>query len=84
MHEHEKEIPIWFFIGGLLAIYGVIISVYGVVAWNQPPPPTMPEEISNLHAPAWWGALVAALGIFYVVKFWPAKAETLTGKAENK
>jgi hypothetical protein len=43
----------------------------------------MPEEIFKLHAPAWWGSLVAALGIFYVVRFWPSKPESLTGKIEE-
>ena len=80
--EHDKQIPIWFFIGALLALYGVIISIYSLVTWNQPPPDSMPATIHNLHAGAWWGALMAVLGLFYVVRFRPRPGEGLTGKIE--
>jgi len=83
MHEHEKQIPIWFFIGALLALYGSIIAGYGVVSWGAPPPPAMQESIARLHAPVWWGILMTLLGLFYVVKFWPSKPESLTGKLEE-
>ncbi len=82
--EHDKQIPIWFFIGVLLAIYGLLIAGYGLVAWNSPAPAGMPEEIHKLHAPVWWGLLLAALGLFYVVRFWPSKAESLTGKLDEQ
>jgi hypothetical protein len=80
--EHNKQIPIWFFIGALLALYGIIITIYGVISWSQPPPESMTAEIYNLHANVWWGALMAILGVFYVVKFWPREGEGLTGKVE--
>ncbi len=38
MHDHEKQIPIWFFIGCLLAVYGVLITGAGVYEWLNPPP----------------------------------------------
>ncbi len=83
MQEHDKQIPIWFFIGALLAVYGLLIAGYGLATWNSPPPPKMPEQIYKLHAPAWWGLMLAILGIFYVVKFWPSKPESLTGKLDS-
>jgi FtsH-binding integral membrane protein len=83
MHDQQKQIPIWFFIGALLALYGLIIAGYGAVTWNHPPPPNMPEKIYKLHAPVWWGVMMAALGLFYLVKFWPSKPESLTGKLEE-
>ncbi len=83
MHDHDKQIPIWFFIGALLALYGLLIAAYGLFSWGEPAPPKMPEEIYRLHAPVWWGAGLAALGIFYVIRFWPSKPESLTGKVKE-
>jgi hypothetical protein len=81
--QPKRQIPIWLFIGALLAVYGVMISGYGVIAWNDPPPAAMPTEIYNLHANVWWGALMVILGLFYVIKFWPSKPESLTGKLDE-
>jgi hypothetical protein len=81
--QEKRQIPIWFFIGALLAVYGVMIAGYGVIAWSEPPPDAMPPEIYNLHANVWWGALMVILGLFYVIKFWPSKPESLTGKLDE-
>jgi hypothetical protein len=78
--QHEKQVPIWFFIGALLALYGAIICVYSLVTWGDPPPPAMPPEVYKLHAGAWWGALMTILGLFYVIRFRPREGEGLTGK----
>ncbi|MGB7267247.1 MAG: hypothetical protein WBC92_17150 [Terracidiphilus sp.] len=69
----NSEIPIWFFIGVLLVAYGAMILGSGVFEWatgSYPPG----VELTNLHAPVWWGALLTALGILYVVKFPPRRA----------
>jgi hypothetical protein len=81
--EHEKQIPIWFFIGVLLALYGVIIAGYGIISWNEPPPPQLVPQIARLHANVWWGALVACLGFFYAIKFRPREGESLTGEEDT-
>jgi hypothetical protein len=83
MHDHEKQIPIWFFIGGLLALYGVLITASGVYGWLNPPPPEKMVKLWNLHADIWWGALMVVFGMVYVVKFWPSKPESLTGKLQE-
>ena len=70
---HGSRIPIWFFIGVLLVVYGVMIFGYGIVelmTGNYPPL----VELTNLHTPIWWGALLTILGAFYVVKFRPTRA----------
>jgi FtsH-binding integral membrane protein len=72
---HDSGIPIWFFIGLLLAIYGAMILGYGVFEWatgNYAPG----VQLTNLHTPVWWGALLALLGLLYIVKFRPGR----TGK----
>ena len=66
-------IQIWFFIGVLLLIYGGMILGYGVVEWttgNYAPD----VQLTNLHAPVWWGGVLAFLGILYCVKFRPGRA----------
>ena len=60
-------IPVWFFVGLLLAVYGVLILASGLVEWSQP----SKTVLSELHAPAWWGALLAIIGIAYAITFRP-------------
>lgn len=69
---HGSRIAIWFFIGVLLAIYGGMIFGYGVFEWVSGSYPAG-VQLTDLHTPVWWGALLEALGIFYVVKFWPSR-----------
>jgi len=70
---HGSGIQIWFFIGVLLLIYGVMILGYGVFEFATSCYP-VGVELTNLHTPIWWGALLAALGALYVVKFRPGRA----------
>ncbi len=53
-------ISIWFFIGALLLIYGVLIAGAGL--YDLATPPEHPVVLANLHAGIWWGALLIALG----------------------
>jgi hypothetical protein len=75
---HGSGSPIWFFIGVLLVIYGAMILGYGVFEWvnvahygGQYPAGV---QLTSLHTPVWWGGLLAALGVLYVVKFRPWRA----------
>ena len=70
---HGSGIPIWFFIGVLLVIYGSMILGYGVYEWLDRKL-SAAGQLTNLHTPVWWGGLLAALGVFYVVKFRPGRA----------
>ncbi len=72
--EHHDDpghrISIWFFIGSLLTVYGVIVLIANLV------PETGPEThviLANLHAGIWWGALLIVLGLMYVVLFRPGR-----------
>lgn len=71
MSEHRHFISIWFFIGVLLAIYGVLILGSGL--YDLANPPEHRVVLANLHAPVWWGALLLVLGGFYAVHFRPGK-----------
>ncbi len=68
----DNRISIWFFIGSILAIYGVIILIASLPGVGAPA-----EELhvimSHLHAGIWWGALLIVLGAVYVIVFWPGR-----------
>lgn len=67
---HGSGIPIWFFIGVLLTVYGALIFGYGIVeavTGNYPPL----VQLTNLHTPIWWGGVLWLAGLFYIVKFRP-------------
>jgi FtsH-binding integral membrane protein len=69
MTEKRHMIPVWFFVGVLLLIYGVLILISGIVEWSQP----TDLVLANLHAPVWWGALLTVLGIVYCAMFRPGR-----------
>jgi hypothetical protein len=71
MEHTEKQIPIWFFIGGIVLIYGMLIFSTGIYDWLVPPPADSRVELWDLHADVWWGILLLAIGLFYVLKFRP-------------
>ena len=71
MTEHKRFISIWFFIGVLLLVYGVLILGAGVYEIFNPPARQI--VLAELHAAVWWGVLLIALGSFYSVKFKPGK-----------
>jgi FtsH-binding integral membrane protein len=73
MDGHGSRVPIWFYIGVLLAIYGAMIFSYGIYEWVSGSYPPL-VQLTYLHTPVWWGAMLAALGILYVIKFRPGRA----------
>lgn len=70
-HEHHQMLPVWFFIGVLLLIYGVIILCAGLEEYSHP----APVVLAKYHAGVWGGILLVALGGFYTLKFWPRKRQ---------
>ncbi|MBN2581348.1 MAG: hypothetical protein JXB10_20370 [Pirellulales bacterium] len=84
MEEHQ-QIPLWFFIGVLLLIYGVMIAAAGVYYWHFPTQEIQKimastkaadiaqSKIIKLHAGVWWGALLTAIGAIYCLRFNPMK-----------
>jgi hypothetical protein len=65
-------ISIWFFIGLLLTVYGVIILATGLYELSNPP--AHPVVLSNLHASVWWGAVLLIIGLAYFIRFFPRKS----------
>lgn len=68
MHR-EGMISIWFFVGVLLLVYGILILGTGIAQWSSPPNVIR----ADLHAAVWWGALLTALGALYTLRFLPGK-----------
>jgi hypothetical protein len=69
----KKMISIWFFIGLILTLYGLLILGAGI--YDAVHPAELHVVLARLHAGIWWGALLVALGVFYVVKFRPRKTD---------
>ena len=56
----DGPISIWFFVGLLLTVYGILILGAGLHALVRPP--KSPLALFWLHADIWWGGLLLALG----------------------
>ncbi len=66
-------ISIWFFVGSLLLIYGVLILGAGL--YERAFPPEHPVVLADLHAGIWWGVLLIILGVVYTIRFSPRKGK---------
>ncbi len=69
MTEKHHIIPVWFFVGALLGIYGVLILISGLREWSNPPA----TVLSGLHAPVWWGALLIVIAAIYLFAYMPGR-----------
>jgi hypothetical protein len=71
MAAQEERISIWFFIGMLVFVYGIVITAAGIYEIFLPP--AHPVVLASLHAGVWWGAFMLILGGFYLYRFSPKK-----------
>ena len=71
--NERRQIPIWFFVGGLLLVYGVIITTVGVC--HLTPWRFVNRELALqwIHADLWWGIVLIALGGFYTWHYFPSR-----------
>jgi hypothetical protein len=67
----RATMSIWFFAGIMLLAYGIVILAAGL--WELVHPLAHPPALAELHAPIWWGGLIAISGGFYTIKFWPRR-----------
>jgi hypothetical protein len=70
MSEKHHIIPVWFFVGLLLFVYGWMILISGLAEWSHP----SDTVLASLHAPVWWGSLLIILGSVYCLMFRPSKS----------
>jgi hypothetical protein len=65
----NQGVSIWFFIGVLLAIYGVLITGAGLYGLVHPPA----VRLAELNAGLWWGLVLLAIGGIYSWAFRPSR-----------
>jgi len=71
---------IWFFIGVSLAVNGLVIFGRGIYECFYPP--AIKVVLYDLHANVWWGALLLILGVFFSLRFSPARERArMAGKS---
>lgn len=66
----RESLSIWFFSGILLLAYGLLITGTGIWEMCGHAPTPLPV-LFQLHPSIWWGGIMTAMGLFYVVKFRP-------------
>lgn len=57
--------PIWYFVGLILLLMGSIIFITGLYTLYNPE--STQKVLSGTHPDIWWGALMAAIGLIYVL-----------------
>ena len=68
MPHAKEEISVWFFIGLLLLIYGILIIGATVTSGAS-----ADVQFAEYHIGTWWGALLVVLGAIYSIAFRPGK-----------
>ena len=69
MQRKGHMLPVWFFIGLLSVVYGVILLWTGIAEWSHPPA----SVLSGLHPGFCGGLILLMLGGFYSSRFRPGK-----------
>jgi hypothetical protein len=68
--DKREQLPVWFFVGAVLLVYGAIIALVGV--YNLFPRHVNPDlAMQWLHADLWWGVVLTSLGGFYAARYCP-------------
>jgi len=69
MSERSHMLPVWFFIGMLLTVYGAIILITSIVDYSKP----ATVVLANYHPGILGGILLLLIGGFYTFWFWPGR-----------
>jgi hypothetical protein len=69
MRKQAHMLPVWFFIGLLLAAYGVIILAVAIVNYHHP----ADVVLAQYHPDLFGGILLLSIGVGYTRWFWPRK-----------
>ncbi len=66
----RRPLEVWFYIGALLGLYGVMLTAAGVYQWIHPPG----TVLASVHATFWAGIALLLTGIPYTIAYWPRLA----------
>jgi hypothetical protein len=69
MSGRAHMLPVWFFIGVLLLIYGVIILATALADFSKP----TTVVLARYHPGLFGGILLLLIGSFYTFWFWPGR-----------
>ena len=64
MARQRKMLSIWFFVGLMLTVLGVIISSTGIYYLFRPQHQT---ALAELNPNLWWGALILVSGLIFLI-----------------
>ncbi len=68
--SEKQPMPIWFFIGLLLLLYGILILIAGIMQIAHPPA----TVLAQMHPTFWGGIVLTVLGGGYVWIFRPRRS----------
>jgi hypothetical protein len=57
--------PVWYFVGLLLSIIGVIITASAIYSLARPP--AQAKVLSHLHPDLWWGMFMLLFGLAFAL-----------------
>lgn len=72
----QRNIQVWFYIGVVLGLYGIMLTSAGVYQWVHPPA----TVLAGYHATFWAGIALLVVGGIYVVAYWPFR---MTGRPQD-
>jgi hypothetical protein len=74
MRERRHMLPVWFFIGILLSVYGAIILVTSLTEWARHTTATQAAVLARLHPGVWGGVVLLVVGGFYALRYRPRRS----------
>jgi hypothetical protein len=66
MNKEKGMRSIWYFVGLIMLIIGIIVVAAGI--YDLINPTTQNIRLTSLHTNIWWGALIAIAGLIYTLK----------------
>jgi hypothetical protein len=69
-HRPQTEFSVWFYIGALLLLYGLLLLAAGLHQLSHPPT----TVLADYHATLWGGVVILLLGALYAFIFWPNRS----------
>ncbi len=64
-----RAFTVWFYIGALLTVYGVLLTAAGSYQVLHPPA----TVLTAYHATLWVGVLLLIVGLGYLIAYWPRR-----------